>query len=465
MKQLRFRSLRFRLLAPLLAAVVLTACGVALLSATVGGRRSASDRQARFEQIATALSKTSFPLTPPVLELLADLTQTELLILRGGDGRLIDASLPVDRVAAAELEQQLRRWAGPEATRLLTLDAHVYRGMRFRRRNGLSANEHEQVIILFDEQQLRQTRWQIAALPLVTGLTTTILLGTITLGLTGRLIRRLSQLERQVDQIATGAFDTDIERRPVDELGLLGASVQRMASQLKELWASVHRQQSQQLLHQIAGGMAHQLRNSLTGARMAIELHDSECSDRAAGSLDVAIQQIEHSEDFVRRLLQVGAGEQSQDRPACALQCLQDVQAGVGPVARHRQLAMQWQLPSALADWRVADGPSLTAAVSNLVLNALEAAQRVEVTASVQRATTAPAILKVQVCDDGPGIPAAVADRVFEPFVTSKQEGLGLGLAVVRRAIEKLHGEVHHQRDRGRTVFVLTLPLTSKAPV
>ncbi len=463
MNQLRFRSLRFRLLAPLLAAVVLTACGVAWVSAWVGGRRSASDRRARFEEIATTLSRTSFPLTPPVVELLADLTQTEWLILRGDDERLIDASLPIDGEAAVTLEQRLGRWSDSEETQLLTLDAHAYRAMRFRRRNAISANEREQVIILFDEQQLRQTRWQIAALPLVTGLTTTVLLGTVTLGLTGRLIGRLSQLERQVDKIATGAFDTAIARRPVDELGLLGASVQRMAGQLKELWASVHRQQSQQLLHQIAGGMAHQLRNSLTGARMAIELHASECTDRSAGSLGVAIQQIEHSEDFVRRLLQVGAGDHAQDRPACVLPCLEDVRAGVGPLARHRQVAMRWQLDSALAGWHVADGPSLTAAVSNIILNGLEVAQHVEVSASWQPSEEDAALLVVQIRDDGPGIPEAVADRLFEPFVTSKPEGLGLGLAVVKRALDKLLGEVQCKRERGRTVFVLHVPLISEA--
>lgn len=470
----RFHSLRYRLLTPLLVVAVLTACGVAAASYWLGGRRTENELNERFTEISSSLSETSFPLTKPVLSLLADLTQTELLIT-DGDASVLRASMPLSRSRAAALERQLARWQRGESTKLITLNDQPYRGMHFQRRGPAAQDRREEeVVILFDEQQLRTTRWQIAALPLVTGLTTTILLATITLVMTGRLIGRLMHLERQVDRIATGAFDTAIAAGPDDEIGMLGDSVRRMAAQLKQLWENAHQQQGQKLLHQIAGGMAHQLRNSLTGARMAVELHAESCLAGAEQGLHVAVQQIEQSEDFVRRLLQLGAGQQDRERSAAALRCLRDVQDSSAPVAKHRRKEIHWQLEERLAGWEVADGSTFTAAVTNLVLNALEAGQRVEIDAHLEpisepsdseSGNSEPgAAVIVQVSDDGPGVPDAIRDQLFEPFVTSKPEGLGLGLAVVRRAAEKLGGVVEYHRQDHHTTFRFTARVTAEVP-
>ncbi|MEX0819763.1 MAG: HAMP domain-containing sensor histidine kinase, partial [Pirellulaceae bacterium] len=392
-----------------------------------------------------------------------DLTQTELL-MTDDEGKLRNASVRLNASDASVIERQLQAWTSSERNMLVSLDRRPYRAMRFQRSVPLRETATEQIVILFDERQLRSARRQIAVLPLVTGLTTTVLLATITLLLTGRLIGRLSHLERQVDRIATGAFDTAIVTGPADEVGLLGASVSRMSAQLKQLWESIHRQQRQKLLHQIAGGMAHQLRNSLTGARMAVELHAESCRSPSDEGLHVAIQQMEQSEDFVRRLLQVGAGQQDRDQPASVLRCLQDVRASSLPIAKHRRKEMQWELDAGLDGWKVMDGSAFTAAITNLVLNALEIADCIEIEAKLAWLGDATASVTVRVTDNGPGIADAVGDQLFEPFVTSKREGLGLGLAVVKTAAEKLHGDVQYARSVDRTTFQFTAHVTAEAP-
>jgi signal transduction histidine kinase len=61
--------------------------------------------------------------------------------------------------------------------------------------------------------------------------------------------------------------------------------------------------------------------------------------------------------------------------------------------------------------------------------------------------------------DTGPGIPAAVQARIFEPFVTTKSGGTGLGLAIVRRIIDDHGGTITvSARDGAGTCFVLSLP-------
>jgi signal transduction histidine kinase len=65
----------------------------------------------------------------------------------------------------------------------------------------------------------------------------------------------------------------------------------------------------------------------------------------------------------------------------------------------------------------------------------------------------------IEVTDSGPGPPPEIAGRLFEPFVTSKPEGVGLGLAVARQVAEAHGGTVGWRRDGGRTCFRIELPL------
>jgi two-component system nitrogen regulation sensor histidine kinase GlnL len=69
--------------------------------------------------------------------------------------------------------------------------------------------------------------------------------------------------------------------------------------------------------------------------------------------------------------------------------------------------------------------------------------------------------IEVTVSDNGPGIDPSVRDRLFEPFVTSKQNGQGLGLALVQKLMRDMNGSISHERDvgQGLTHFRLHLPV------
>jgi signal transduction histidine kinase len=70
-------------------------------------------------------------------------------------------------------------------------------------------------------------------------------------------------------------------------------------------------------------------------------------------------------------------------------------------------------------------------------------------------------VLRISVSDNGPGIPPAIAPRVFRPFFTTKAHGTGLGLALVQKIIVTHNGRVNvAQEDGGGARFVVTLPIT-----
>ncbi len=77
----------------------------------------------------------------------------------------------------------------------------------------------------------------------------------------------------------------------------------------------------------------------------------------------------------------------------------------------------------------------------------------------------APLPLQVQITDDGPGIPPAIAEDIFEPFVSGRENGTGLGLALVSKIILDHEGWISVESTPGRTSFRISLPLAPKEPL
>jgi len=69
-------------------------------------------------------------------------------------------------------------------------------------------------------------------------------------------------------------------------------------------------------------------------------------------------------------------------------------------------------------------------------------------------------IVVIRVSDDGPGIPGPLADKVLQPFFTTKEEGTGLGLSIASRIIEEHGGRLNLTSTEGKgTTFTITLPV------
>lgn len=432
----------------------------------------------RFRAIRSTLATPSFPLSANVLGSIAGLTQTEL-VAYGQDGRLQSMTLPAEIAAGdrASLSEWFQLLTSPPTTgeiefTAVTLSGERYLAAAFKclpsggQPTSANADAVGAVVVLFAQRDIDAAKLRAAMLPLVTGLSTVVLLSTLTLALTGRLVQRLERLEKRVERVASGNFDLTVVDDPAtDEIGRLGSAVNRMAEQLDQLWQAVNRQQRGKLLHQIAAGLAHQLRNSLTGARMAMELHARRCTGQDDEGLQVATIQLDQVEDTVKRLLTVGADHAQIDQPAQVHECLQNTQLTLTPFARHWQVDAIWTLSDELKNYRVPDGPTLSAAVTNLVMNAMQAGKIVRINAELitMDSSSPNRELKIEVSDNGPGIAAHIAGEVFEPFVTSKPEGLGLGLSVVRRSAESLSGNVQWSRDSGWTRFTFTAKIEEVA--
>ena len=100
--------------------------------------------------------------------------------------------------------------------------------------------------------------------------------------------------------------------------------------------------------------------------------------------------------------------------------------------------------------------PLLRALLSNLIRNSLQYA------GPGARVTISAGPHYLQVADDGPGIPPDIADAIFEPFVSGRENGTGLGLALVSKIISDHDGWISVDSVPGRTVFRISLPVAPK---
>lgn len=127
----------------------------------------------------------------------------------------------------------------------------------------------------------------------------------------------------------------------------------------------------------------------------------------------------------------------------------------------------------------LANADALVQVVLNLMVNAAEACASVAEPKIVVRTRFASGLqlhrtaegtsvrlpIEVRISDNGPGVDPALRDHLFEPFVTTKQHGQGLGLALVRRMVRDMNGRISHERDdgQGHTHFRLHLPVARRA--
>ncbi|MCA9137614.1 MAG: HAMP domain-containing histidine kinase [Planctomycetales bacterium] len=455
---LKTQSLATRILVPLVLSAALAAMVVAWTSWTLGNRWAKNEMRDRYVAIQSAIQSSTFPLTPPVLESLSKLTGTHWITV-AASSEIIATTISSEQTFSmpdALTTRSGRPTGEADLVEPITLmvQSKEYYAFAFDRHLVMAGdNQASRVVVLFAKENVDAVARRAALLPLLTGLSTIAVVTTLLFFVVSRMIGRLRRLETQVHRIAAGRFKSELTDDGCDEIGRLADAINTMALQLSELWRRVNEQQSAKLLHQISGGMAHQLRNTLTGAKLAMELHQGKFKDDPPEEVRVALRQLEIAEDYVGRLLAVGSKDSRGDRPQVVAECLEDVRSTHEPIARHLRVVANWTVDPAAASVMIKDGPAFSAAVSNLVLNAMQAGDHVEVTARIDQQNRC----VVCVTDNGPGIDDEIADAVFDPFVTSKPEGLGLGLPLVKRAAEDFGGSVSWRRSSNQTTFELVV--------
>jgi two-component system nitrogen regulation sensor histidine kinase GlnL len=218
-------------------------------------------------------------------------------------------------------------------------------------------------------------------------------------------------------------------------------------------------------------GLAHELRNPLAGLKGAAQLLARRAHGRDAEEselIDLIGTEIERLNTLLEQLL-----SPAPQRPHAPL----NIHAALERVLRLAENEAGWSV-RLLRDYDPSipefpgDADRLTQALLNLVRNAMQSgATTVTVRTRVEHGLRIaeqphPLALRLEVADDGRGVPEELTEHLFLPLVSGRAEGTGLGLALAQQVAREHRGTLSYRSRPGRTVFtvLLPLPLAEEAP-
>lgn len=279
----------------------------------------------------------------------------------------------------------------------------------------------------------------------------------------GVVVRRWSQRLQRIQQAL--AADTELPQIPVTgapELDRLGAAVsdyaQRNAqalAQTRRLADELARHERLAALGRLTATVAHEIRNPIATMRLAVEneiaTRQGTPDDAAHGEL--MLGQIRRLDGVVESLL----GMVQPIRLQLETVVVQDWLASLldPAVLPPGAPAPQLRVPDAPLQWML-DPQQLGRAVHNLLRNALQHADAGS--AVTLEASASDGLLQLRVSNRGAAIADAIASQLFEPFVSGRADGNGLGLALVREIARAHGGQVRYAHADGMTHFILELP-------
>jgi signal transduction histidine kinase len=271
------------------------------------------------------------------------------------------------------------------------------------------------------------------------------------LGLTYLLARRIvepvKRLDRAAAEVARQNYDYRVKAESEDELGRLARTFNHMCASIQAARDELVRQERIATIGRLTSSIVHDLRNPLAaiygGAEMLV---DSELPPpqmkRVSASIYRASRRIQ---ELLQDLLNVSRGRVAAPEICRLEEVVEAAREFSSAAAESQGVRICLEVPHDLE--LPMDRPRIERVFANLIGNALEAMPEGGSLRISARAENGSAL--VEVSDTGPGIPAEIRDRLFQPFVSAgKKNGLGLGLALSRQTI----------LDHGGDMWVESLP-------
>ncbi|MBX9623653.1 MAG: hypothetical protein K2X82_07545 [Gemmataceae bacterium] len=387
------------------------------------------------------------------------------------------ADQPEERAIADRLDagfrDYLRRWqavpppghpghdaAVADATRLLEaevlLPCREYEGYNDHRVEE-STQGHERV--------LRQLAWGMAVVGGLGGVAGVVL----GFGAARALARSIRRLRVQVRAAAgmLGPDPPEIVLTEEGDFGRLHAEVDRLTDRIGETVAALQQREYEVLraeqlaaVGQLAAGVGHEVRNPLTSIKLLVQAGLEDGGGLTPDDLRLIEGEVRRVEGSLRTFLQFARPPKAERRPTDLAEAVRGVAELLRGRAEKQRVDVRVELPPGPLTL-TADADQLRQVLVNLGLNALDAMPGGG--ALTLSARTGPGRVGVEVADTGPGIPKAFLPRLFEPFASTKETGLGLGLVISKRIAEDHGGSIAAaNRPGGGATFFVTLPVTAE---
>lgn len=443
-------------------------------------RRITDTAEEQFNDVTTAvdLAVNSFPSNQYLYDIVEDenlsftpKSTVQNIFIVNQDGDVIDST------SKADMDSQLR----PEIASLPPLRRNESL------MNALSNNTNaskiqflietekgiRKIILVISLQRLSQVVRTVGRIRLFA----TIALGLVLLLLTALISRRftrpVTELAQAAQRVKDGELDFAVEARGRNEVATLSRTFNEMIVGLRrnrELEEQLQRAERSAVVGRLASGIAHEIRNPLNFMNLSIDHLRARfiAPPKSEADANAARQEAAHIlgliKDEIARLNRLVSDFLSYGRPAkiklkdiSARALLAEVIGLVHAQAEQQGVTIQLHTPADARDHFTADAEQIKTCFSNLVINAVQAMpQGGALNIAVTNAET---MLHFEFQDTGGGIEADPIEQIFEPYYSTKETGIGLGLPLTKKLIEDHGGEIQVSSERGKgTTFVVTLP-------
>ncbi len=264
-------------------------------------------------------------------------------------------------------------------------------------------------------------------------------------------------------------FERDKDGRPLRATG-----IQEDVTKAKEMEQAVLQQEKMAILGQLAAGIAHEIRNPLSGLNIYLaaaetlsrdlELPDTESREKLRRALETARSASVKIEGVIRRVMDFVKPAPSRRGLVNLNEVVTEAVEMAAATLRRGKVRLQTTLLEGLPPCR-GDFRLIEQLLLNLITNAVQSLEAQEGDKTIEIATvTGRDRIVLTVADSGPGVPEGLRDKIFEPFFTTKGSGTGLGLSISRRIVAEHGGSLEVGASRlGGAEFRVLLPVATDA--
>lgn len=457
--------LRYQIVASLMVVMVLiTLVGTTWVNAIFATRRTQAEINEQLQGVVDTLAESRYPLTDNVLAQVSGFTGADFAI----SDRTGTVSASSFQTAPIISDIEIDDKVNVEEARTIVVDELRYYRLSIDLDRDVVNRPESEILNIYYPQSDYRSAIRDAALPPVLVGSITFLIGLIvSFQIASRVTRPIRNFRDHLHELGRGQLEPIPVPKRNDEIRDLIISINELAKLISAYEADVRASERLRTLGQLGAGMAHQLRNSVTGCQLALDLHSRDCPRTNDETWNVANQQLKLMEEYLNRFLSIGRLEATTKSEVDLRNVVDEAVALTGPIASHASVRLEVEKGENEAIV-MGDFHALCQMLINLILNAIEAASREVVRQSptdglsnrvrVTLNSTEPRTYQVSIYDTGVGPSPDIADSLFDPLTTDKPEGTGLGLSVARDVASAHQGTIHWERVGAETCFSISIP-------
>jgi two-component system NtrC family sensor kinase len=307
---------------------------------------------------------------------------------------------------------------------------------------------------------------QLTPLPFISLIFLVILLGFVVLFIGEKVVRPLARISRESEAVASGLFHR------ITPFGSEGNEIHALVTNINRMVGELERRQEQLIqsrkiasIGTLTAGIAHEINNPLNNISLILEsmlegLDEME-RDELETLLREAVDQTDRATEIVKNLLEFSRVSRPRVESVNLVELVDKTARLVNSELGAHQIAFKYEVKDTFPDLQLDKG-GLQQVLLNLFMNSIQAMDNGgHLTVVVGRGHEIDEV-RIDVIDDGPGIPAEYLDKIFDPFFTTKKEGVGtgLGLSVSYGIIAKNGGRMEVESEPGKGAqFSIFLPL------